>query len=127
MISLDYLFTLVATMVIELLVVFIFHWIIRWPSRNVKSGRLIGGVVIVNLITNPILNYLVWLNGYFAFCLFARGQGLVSLLELVVVFVEASLFAYFWRERWWKMLILSVFVNLASSFFGYLLFRVLFY
>jgi hypothetical protein len=89
--------------------------------RGLRSAREIGAVALVNLITNPLLNYVV-LVLYISGRMGASGGwaywGTIALLELLVVLAE-------WRMLLWalggssrRMLITSVLMNAASFGLG---------
>jgi hypothetical protein len=70
------------------------------------------GVILVNGVTNPLLNYLV---------LFA-GQPVLP-LEILVILVETLLYGVLFRIRLPRSLLFSLLMNLASFGAGVVLMR----
>jgi hypothetical protein len=78
-------------------------------------------IIFVNLLTNPILNYFLWVNDYFSF--FKSNLLLILLLEFLVVSVEWKLLVYVLQEKSSKLLKLSLVMNFCSYIAGFLIFR----
>lgn len=78
-------------------------------------------IIFVNLLTNPILNYFLWVNDYFSF--FKSNLLLTLFLEVVVVFIEWRLFMFVLQEKSNKLLKLSFAMNFCSYVAGVLIFR----
>ncbi len=74
---------------------------------------------MINVITNPILNYLLLVMGFLGI---AVTLPLVFLLELVVVIAEWGLLVYAFGPPSGRFLILSVLANAASFLAGVLIF-----
>lgn len=102
---------LLFTALIELFIVFIFGY----------RDRLFFVVVfLINVITNPILNYIVSLP---AIRMLHRTFEITLILEIVVIFVEWFMLAYvFKKESKIKLFALSSCMNIASFLFGIFLF-----
>ena len=75
------------TIVIELAVAILFGF---------RKKIEIIAIIFVNLLTNPVLNYFLWVNDYFSF--FKSNLLLTLFLEVVVVFVEWKLLMYILQE-----------------------------
>ncbi len=102
---------LVLTLVIELLLAYLY---VTFKNKDIPNKRFLLGILIVNLITQPIFTYysVIWENmGMGIFCLFA---------EMVIFFVEAFFIYFFIRKEisFGKALILSFVFNFASFFIG---------
>jgi hypothetical protein len=107
----SFLFALGLTIIIELIVAVVFGY------RN-KISLLT--VILINIITNPIANWIVVLN---------RATNTVSetilivFVELAVVIVEWKLLTAILKKDSMKMFLLSLSMNAASYLFGLILFR----
>ena len=78
--------------------------------------------VICNVVTNPVLNAIVMLFTFY----FGWGKlayGLVLLLELAVVFLEAELYRVMLNKTFWHCLIFSACANVFSFGMGLVLDR----
>ena len=74
---------------------------------------------MINLITNPILNYLLLVFGFLGIEVTLIR---VSLLEILVVIAEWRLLVYVFGSPQKRLLILSILANAASFLAGVLLF-----
>jgi hypothetical protein len=92
---------------------------IAWLCR-LRSKRELGTVVLINVITNPLLNYLLAVNGYFH--LVSQTFVLILCLEAGVVLVEWRLLVYVLRRGETGMLALSIGINACSFLAGLLIF-----
>jgi len=78
-------------------------------------------IIFINLLTNPILNYFLWVNDYFSFI---KSNLLLTLfLEFLVVYVEWKLLMYVLQEKSDKLLKLSFIMNFCSYIAGVIIFR----
>jgi len=93
---------------------------VAWLCR-IRTKRELGAVVLINVITNPLLNYLLAVNGYFH--LVSQTFVLILCLEAVVVLVEWRLLVYALRRGAAGMLGLSLGMNACSFLAGLLIFR----
>lgn len=100
------------TIVIELTVAILFGF---------RKKIEIITIIFVNLLTNPVLNYFLWVNDYFSF--FKSNLLITLFLEVVVVFVEWKLLMHVLQEKSNKLLRLSVAMNFCSYIAGVLIFR----
>ncbi len=107
----NFLLALTGTIVVEVTVVYCCGW---------RKKEQIWLVVLINCLTNPVLNYVVWLNNYFGFV--RIDIGIILFLELVVVVVEWRLLIAVWTGDSKKLLWLSLFMNLCSYGVGKLVF-----
>ena len=82
---------------------------------------LFGQWFLLNLISHPLLGYLLALNGYFGF---VDHRTAVVILEMLVVFGEWGGLIYVLRESPMKLFMLSLSMNLASFLIGLLLFPI---
>lgn len=104
---LDLIRPLLLTEVCELPVAYLFGY---------RTRAQLLSVFAVNLLTNPILNYLLWLN--YSLALVKQTLPLVLFLEILVVIGEAALLAFAWHMRFVKLLPLALAINLASYLAG---------
>ncbi|MCP4140541.1 MAG: hypothetical protein GY755_09670 [Chloroflexi bacterium] len=102
---------LLLTLIIELLLAYLY---VTFKNKEIPNKRFLLGILIINLITQPIFTYISVASqniGMGIFCLFA---------EMVIFFVEA-IFIYFFMKKeigFGKALILSFVFNFASFFIG---------
>lgn len=101
---------LVLTIGIELPVSFI---------RN-RSSTLFLGVIAVNMATNPLLNFIIYILNYF---MTTTQTGLIVVaLEVTVIFIEWRLLSYITRDKSASLFFYSLVMNLASYLFGVIFF-----
>jgi hypothetical protein len=103
---------LLLTIAIEVIVALLFV---------LRSKQELWTVVLINVITNPLLNYLITVNGYFH--LISQTTILILCLEVAVVLVEWRLLVWVLRQSTKKMLLLSFVMNTCSYLAGLLIFR----
>ena len=85
-----------------------------------RRPRQIMAVFLVNLVTNPSVNYLVFLNDNFG--VIPDRLSLILFLELAVIFVEWALLVIALRENKKSLLGLSFVMNTCSYLAGVLIF-----
>jgi hypothetical protein len=102
---------LVLTMAVEVIIA----WF--WGIRG-KAG--LAAILLINLITNPALNFLILLNSYLG--VVKSTLIFILCLEVLVVFIEWKLLAYALRLNNKKSLALSICMNTASYLAGLLIF-----
>jgi len=103
---------LLLTIAIEVIVALLF---------GLRSKQELWTVVLINVITNPLLNYLITVNGYFH--LISQTTILILCLEVAVVLVEWRLLVWVLRQSTKKTLLLSFVMNTCSYLAGLLIFR----
>jgi hypothetical protein len=103
---------LVLTIAVELIVARVF---------GLRSKKELLTIVLVNVITNPLLNYLLMVNGHFR--LISQTKVLMLFLEAGIVIVEWRLLVWALEQKANKMLALSAVMNASSFIAGLLLFR----
>ncbi len=108
--AINYVATLVATIVIELCVALLLGY------RSAAAWRT---VIFMNLITHPLLTYILWVNAYIKF---ADTVVLVAILEIAVVFMEWGLLYFVLRDKPRRLLFLSFAANASSFGIGLILF-----
>jgi hypothetical protein len=106
----EYLIALFFTIAVEIIVAVVFGY---------RNKLAILSVVLVNLITNPLANYIVLFNTYTHFL---PENILVGVLEISIVFAEWGLLVYTLKKEPRKLLLLSISMNMASYLLGLLLF-----
>lgn len=85
-----------------------------------RRAREIIAVILVNLVTNPALNYLLFLNDSFG--VIRQRLPLILFLELGVVLVEWALLVFTLRRNKTSLLVLSFTMNTCSYLTGVLIF-----
>lgn len=85
---------------------------------GLKEKHTLLIVLLVNAITNPVLNYLIWININFFDSAFRFSSVLVA--EVVVVLVEWMLLVYSFNRSKWRLFTLSLVMNTASFFLGFI-------
>ncbi|MDP4093452.1 MAG: hypothetical protein Q8920_08835 [Bacillota bacterium] len=107
----NFLLPLILTIIIESAVSFILGY----------RGRLFYfTIVTVNFITNPFLNFVILLIGFFG--LLKSYYLFVLPMEVLIVFVEWMLLKYATRKDSKSLLLLSAVMNSASFLTGLLIF-----
>ncbi|RPJ27538.1 MAG: hypothetical protein EHM33_07695 [Chloroflexi bacterium] len=107
-----YLLTLVRTLTIEGGVAYLL---------GLCKSRYKLTVVMVNLITHPVLGYLLLVLGYLGMDV---TLGVVIILEILVVIVEWQLLVYVYGSPGRHFFIISLLANATSFLVGILLFWV---
>lgn len=110
----SYLVTLLLTVLIEILIAYLFL---------LRDRESIFTVVFINFLTNPLINYLVFLNNRLE--LFDMKLNILILLELCVVVVEWGLLVYVLGKDSKRMLMLSIIMNLSSFLIGSLIYKLI--
>jgi hypothetical protein len=108
----SFLLTLFLTIVIELAVAYFFGF---------RKKTEIITIILINIITNPVLNYLFLINDHYS--LIKINSLMIIILELAVVFVEWKLLFYSLQENSKKMLNVSLAMNFCSYVAGFVIFR----
>ena len=111
MIIISFLTALILTILIEGTVVFLLGY------RN-KNIFLV--VSLVNVITNPVANYIVMISNIFN--IIKPNISLVIILEVLIVYFEWKILEYALPgQEKQSYLILSIIMNIASFFTGIIL------
>jgi hypothetical protein len=92
---------------------------IAWLFRLRSKTELLT-IGLINVITNPLLNYLILVNGYFH--LVPQNFALVLLLESGVVIAEWRLLLWVLHRKAPRMLALALIMNACSYLAGLLVF-----
>ncbi len=112
MVILSFLTALILTILIEGTVIFLLGY------RNNNTFLV---VTLVNVITNPIANYIVMTNNIFN--IIKPNTSLVIFLEVLIVYIEWKILEYALpNQEKQSYLILSTTMNLASFLTGIILF-----
>ena len=85
-----------------------------------RRPREITAVFLVNLVTNPSLNYLLFLNDYFG--IIRYRWPLILFSEVAVVLVEWALLVFALRGNKKSLFVLSFTMNICSYLTGVLIF-----
>jgi hypothetical protein len=110
----DFLRLLAIALALTVAVEVVIAWLFRLRSKTELST-----VTLINVITNPLLNYLILVNGFFH--LAPYSVVLILSLELGVVIAEWLLLSWVLRNRAGKMLVLAVAMNVCSFLAGLLI------
>lgn len=109
----NYLNPLINTIIIELLVLFILGF---------KDKRLFLVLTLINIITNPALNYILLHSP----CLtFNYGASYVLFLEGLVVIFEAVVLYFIFKNSQMQFFKLSFVLNVSSFLIGLVISKVL--
>ena len=108
MILLNYLTALIFTIFIELIGAILFGYREKW---------FLVVLVLINIMTNPLLNYVISILYNFYF-----NYTILFFLEIIVIFIEWMILIYVFSEDKKKLFILSLSMNLTSYLFGILIF-----
>lgn len=111
MLTISYLTTLLLTLILEIVVVLV-AWLFGYRKKYILLS-----VILVNLITNPLLNYILWLNNS-SYNFFTVTLPNLILLEILVVFVEWLLLVFAIRRNFVFLFILSLIANAISFITG---------
>lgn len=100
------------TIIFELLIGFILGY---------RDRLSLLSIICINFITNPLINYLLYLNDNFHFI--TSRYAFIGILEFLVVIVETILLIYALKKPLKDMLTLSVCLNCGSFLSGLILFK----
>jgi hypothetical protein len=109
----NYIIALFLTIVIELCVALAFGY---------KEKKALYLVVLVNLLTHPVINYIIFVNSIFSLMPY---QPLVIILEIIVVIVEWQALSYGLNSKKIKLFYLSLYMNAVSYGIGLLLGKII--
>lgn len=84
-----------------------------------RSFRERISIICVNLITHPLLWYVLWINITLRYI--PLSIGIILVLELIVVVIESLLVWYAWRCQYSKCFILAFCMNATSFVAGIIL------
>lgn len=108
----SYLIALLLTIAIEVSVAISFGF---------RKKYEIATIIFINLITNPLLNYLLFINGHFQILTIKTAE--IIYLEILVVFVEWFLLIFTLQQNKRKLFSLAFVMNFFSYISGYLIFK----
>lgn len=108
----SYLVAILLTIAIEIVVAIFFGY---------RKKLEIATIIFINLITNPLLNYLLFINGYFGIT--QINTAAILFLEIVIVLVEWLLLKFVLQQNSKKLFALSLVMNFCSYIAGVLIFR----
>jgi hypothetical protein len=78
--------------------------------------REIQAILAINVLTNPVLNYLLLVNS--AYALVSVNFGIMFVLESIIILAEWKLLEYALNRSGNSILRLSIAANVSSYFFG---------
>lgn len=107
----DLLLALLLTEVVEIAVALFLGY---------RRRRVIIAIFLVNLVTNPSLNYLLFLNEYFG--IIRQRLPLILFSEVAVVLIEWALLVFALRGNKKSLFVLSFAMNTCSYLTGVLIF-----
>jgi hypothetical protein len=90
-------------------------------SFGLRHTLELAAIALVNVITNPLMNYLLSINFYFD--IISQRVALLIALEIIVVFSEWRLLVWILNLNSKKMFILSSVMNICSCLAGLFVFR----
>ena len=111
-------------LIIYLLIILLLTLIIEIPVAwflGVKKKKQIMSVVLVNVVTNPAINYCLIINNRLGPII--KNNIAIAILEILVVLIEGLLLSYIWPQKskaHWFMISLTI--NLVSFCFSFILF-----
>lgn len=86
-----------------------------------RGKKDLVALALINTITNPLLNYLIAVNGYFH--LVSQNTALTLVLESLVVIVEWRLLLHVLHRHSRSTFALSLLANASSFLIGLLILR----
>ena len=107
-----FIIALLLTIAIEIIVAVFFGY-----SKKIE----IITIIFINLITNPLLNYLLSVNNYFK--IIPVNTSIILLLELFVIIIEFLLLSFALQQDLKKLFKLSLVMNIFSYIAGLLIFK----
>ena len=113
MFLIEYLFTLILTVILEISVAFL------WGLKKTVELR---AILLINLLTHPILHLTIWTISYFYPAIV--GFGLILLFEIIIILSEWRLLVLILRKKSEHVLILSSLMNITSFVVGILLYGI---
>jgi len=114
MLIFNFLWALTLTEIVELTVAYLLGF---------RKKSIIITIISVNLITNPVLNYLLLLNYHFSFI--KHNLIIILFLEMVMVFVEWKILVYALIDKPKNLFKLSLIMNFCSYISGVFIFEIL--
>jgi len=114
MLIFNFLWALTLTEIVELTVAYLLGF---------RKKSIIITIISVNLITNPVLNYLLLLNYHFSFI--KHNLIIILFLEMVMVFVEWKILVYALIDKPKNLFKLSLIMNFCSYLSGVFIFEIL--
>ena len=102
----EYIVALSLTIAVELIVAAIFGY---------RSKAALLAVVLVNIITNPIANYIVLFNRLINLL---PEHVLIAVVEICIVFVEWGLLVYVLKGNRTKLFLLSLVIRMVIAVRG---------
>jgi len=106
----NFLIALFLTTLIEIVVSLFF---------KIKNKDLFLIIILINLITNPILNYLLRINNFLS--LFPINIGVFLFFEILIILIEWRLLVFTLKLPSRKLFFLSLTMNLCSYIIGFIL------
>lgn len=106
-------------MIWALLLTILVEWIVAYGYGLRKKDEL-AAVALVNLITNPMLNYIIWVVSFFH--LSEVNAAFILAMEILVVIVEWRLLLFSLGGNSKRFFKLSLLMNLCSYLTGFFIF-----
>ena len=108
------LISLGCTLIIEVIIAFLLHY---------RKKDLLN-VLLVNILTNPLLNSLViYINYYYG--IKARNISLI-ISEIIVIYIEGLIYHKYLKNRRINGYILSLILNISSYLIGLLINKIIY-
>ncbi len=109
----NFFISLSLTIIIETIICILFKYRDKYSFLS---------VIIINVITNPALNFIILANTYYSF--FVYNTISILILEICVVIIEWLLLTFTLKYPSKKMFLLSLAMNIWSYSFGIILFDI---
>lgn len=113
MIFINFVIILFSTIIIEIITAYFLGY---------RKSNQILIIALINVITNPIINYILILNNFFH--LITNTFFLVIILEIMIIVVEWRILNYAFSNTSYNLsfLTLSLSINISSFLIGTLIF-----
>jgi len=73
-------------------------------------------ITLINIITNPLLNYILWVCAFFA--LIEVNVSFIFIMEILVILVEWRLLIFSLKKKSRELFFLSLAMNITSYVLG---------
>lgn len=102
---------LVFTIIIECIIAFLFGY---------KDKRSLTIILLINLLTNPVLNYFLLLLYKFKVGYYVVLE-ITIILEIIIIIIEWKLLFYVFEKDKRRLLVLSIVMNFVSFLSGFII------
>ncbi len=88
---------------------------------NIRNKYLFLSIIFINLITNLILNYFLWINNYLS--LISVNMSTLLIFEILIVIIEWQLLVFAIKQSSKRLFALSFTMNFCSFVVGVILLK----